>query len=93
MAPGGVLQRDGHEVYGRIDSAREVTTNLLVTTEDSAMTGRVGKPRSENTRMPQVNTKSLYHSLLRNSPSEKHSESSSSFHPAMASKGPGRRSA
>ena len=60
MARGGVLQRDAREIYNRIDAVGEAAADLLVNTEDSA---------------PHVNMKSLYHSLLRNSRSGRHSES------------------
>ena len=69
MAPGGVLQRDAREIYDRIDAVGEAAADLLVNTEDNAMTG----PRISRT--PHVNMKSLYHSLLRNSRSGRHSES------------------
>jgi hypothetical protein len=33
MAPGGVLQRDAHETYDRIDAVGEAATDLLVNTK------------------------------------------------------------
>jgi hypothetical protein len=48
MAPGGVLQRDACEIYDRIDAVGEAAADLLVNTEDNAMTGRIDKPCSQN---------------------------------------------
>ena len=48
MAPGGVLQRDAREIYDRIDSVGKAAADLLVNTEDDAMTGRVDKPRPQD---------------------------------------------
>jgi hypothetical protein len=48
MAPGGVLQRDAREIYDRIDAVGEAAADLLVNTEDNAMTGRIDKPCPQN---------------------------------------------
>ena len=48
MTPGGVLQRDAREIYDRIDAVREAAADLLVNTEDNAMTGRINKPSPQN---------------------------------------------
>jgi hypothetical protein len=47
MAPGGVLQRDARR-FSRIDFVREAAADLLVNTEDNAMTGRIDKPCPQN---------------------------------------------
>jgi hypothetical protein len=51
-APCCLLQRNSHKVYKRIDSVREVATDLLVNTEDHAMIRRIDKPRSQNISNP-----------------------------------------
>jgi hypothetical protein len=48
MAPGRLRQRDGYEIYDRIDLVGEGAADLLVNTEDNAMMRRVDKPRPEN---------------------------------------------
>jgi hypothetical protein len=48
MAPGGVLQRDAREIYNRIDAVGEAAADLLVNTEDNAMTGRIEKRCPQN---------------------------------------------
>jgi hypothetical protein len=48
MAPGGVLQRDAREIYDRIYAVGEAAADLLVNTEDNAMTGRIDKPSPQN---------------------------------------------
>ena len=48
MAPGCVLQRDAREIYDRIDLVGEAATDLLVNTEDNAMTRRIDKPCAQN---------------------------------------------
>ena len=48
MTPGGVLQRDAREIYDRIDAVGEAAADLLVNTEDNAMTGRIDKPSPQN---------------------------------------------
>ena len=48
MTPGGVLQRDAREIYARIDAVGEAAADLLVNTEDNAMTGRIDKPCPQN---------------------------------------------
>ena len=48
IAPGCVLQGDGHEVQGRIDAVGELATDLLVNAEDDAMGRRIDKPRRQD---------------------------------------------
>ena len=45
MAPGGVLQRDVREIYDRIGAVGEAAADLLVNTEDNAITGRENRGR------------------------------------------------
>src|SRR3984957_6711148 len=48
MVPDGALQRDAREIYDRIDAVGEAAADLLVNTEDNAMTGRIDKPCPQN---------------------------------------------
>jgi hypothetical protein len=48
MALGCQLQWYGHEIHKRIDSVREVATDLLVNTEDNAMARGLDEPRSQD---------------------------------------------
>ena len=48
LPPGCVLQRDVREIDHGIHPVGEVTADLLVNTEDNAMTGRVDKPGCQN---------------------------------------------
>ena len=54
MEPRRLLQRDGRELYDRIELFREAAP-LLVNAEDNKMTRRIGKPRPQYVaRTPQL---------------------------------------
>ena len=75
MAQGGVLQRDAREIYDRIDAVGEAAANLLVNTEDNAMTGPIDKPCPQNIANAAHQYEIIAPFAARNSRSGRYSES------------------
>src|ERR1700680_4095530 len=94
MAPGGVLQRDAREIYDRIDAVGEAAADLLVNTEDNAMTRRIDKPCPQNIANAARQYEIVVPLAVSCQPVRKTLRGAfSSFHRVRASTGPGQRSA